>query len=547
MNRSNSNIHLPRKLYTADQVRMLDQLMIEHVPISALKLMRRAAQVVLSVVLQRWPRLRRLIVFVGTGNNGGDGYYIALLAAAQRIKVQVLECGDTHRLRGDAASARDEALASGVSCKQCDILLHLASEEFSQETVLVDALLGTGHKGALRSGYEPVIDWMNSAKLPIVSVDLPSGLNCDTGEVLETAVRAMMTVCVVGLKQGLFTAQGPEHAGEIVFHDLGLPEALKKDSHVSNPSSSRIDINILPEFLSQRTLGMHKGQCGNVLVVGGDVGLGGAAMLAAEGALRVGAGTVSLVTRSQHVGPALTRRPEIMVSGIDEASGRGSEQLLELLQRASVVVIGPGLGNSNWSHMVLRQVLQFAGAHLPVVVDADALNLIALDAHGDPESDAATNTSEFVASPLWIMTPHPGEASRLLAKPIAEIQADRFAAVTQLQRRWGASILLKGVGSVLCYPSGSLIAKEGDIKIDVCTEGNPGMASGGMGDILSGVIAGLVAQGLSNVDALRCGVCVHGEAADLAAIAGGERGLLASDLLPYIRRLANDRRNRPEK
>ena len=292
MNRSNSNTHLPRKLYTAEQVRMLDQLMVEHVPITELKLMRRAAQVVLSVVLQRWPQLRRLIVFVGTGNNGGDGYYIALLAAAQGIKVQVLECGDTLRLRPDAASARDEALASGVSCKKCDILLHLASAEFPPETVLVDSLLGTGHKGELRAGYEPVIDWMNRAGLPIVSVDLPSGLNCNTGAVQQSAVFATMTVCLVGLKQGLFTAQGPEHAGEIVFHDLGLPEALKKDVHVSQPASSRIDINIVADLLTPRSLGLHKGQCGNVLVVGGEVGFGGAALLAAEGALRVGAGRV---------------------------------------------------------------------------------------------------------------------------------------------------------------------------------------------------------------------------------------------------------------
>jgi len=527
---------------------MLDQLMIEHVPITALKLMRRAAQVVLSVVLQRWPQLRRIIVFVGTGNNGGDGYYIALLAATQGIKVQVLECGDVQRLRADAASARDEALAAGVSCKQCDILLHLASAEFPQETILIDALLGTGHKGLLRPGYEPVIDWINRSELPTVSVDLPSGLNCDTGEVKESAVCATMTVCLVGLKQGLFTAQGPEHSGEIVFHDLGMPEALKKDSLVSHPASSRIDINILAELLSPRTLGMHKGQCGNVLVVGGDVGFGGAALLAAEGALRVGAGTVSLVTRTAHVGSVLSRRPEIMVRGIDEASGQGSEQLLELLQRASVVVIGPGLGSSNWSHSLLRQVLQFAQGQLPVVLDADALNLLALDAYPEPGSGDTTKSPEFIASEQWIMTPHPGEASRLLDASVSEVQSDRFNAVTQLQQRWGANVLLKGAGTLLCYPNESLVAKPGDVRIDVCTEGNPGMASGGMGDVLSGVIAGLVAQGLSNVDALRCGVCVHGEAADLAAAAGGERGLLASDLLPYIRRLANDRRsNRPEK
>ena len=227
MNRTNSNTHLPHKLYTAEQVRALDALLIEHIPISALKLMRRAASVVLSVISQRWPDLRRLVVFVGTGNNGGDGYYIAALAAAEGIKVQVLECGDLERISGDAASAREEALASGVSCKQCDILLDLASAHFGPGTVLVDALLGTGRSGALRGSFEPTIDWMNGSGLPIVSVDVPSGLNCDTGHVAEVAVCAAMTVCLVALKQGLFTGSGPEQAGEIVFHDLGMPEALK--------------------------------------------------------------------------------------------------------------------------------------------------------------------------------------------------------------------------------------------------------------------------------------------------------------------------------
>lgn len=542
MNRSNSNTHLPRKLYTAAQVRTLDQSMIEQVPIAALSLMRRAAQVIMGVILQRWPHLRRLIVFVGTGNNGGDGYYVAALAAAKGIKVQVLECGDINRLRGDAASARDEALAGGVSCKACDTLLHLAMAELSLETVLVDALLGTGHKGALREGFESAIEWMNAAQLPIVSADLPSGLNCDTGHVEEVAVHATMTVCLVGLKQGLFTADGPEHAGEIVFHDLGMPATLKNAAHVSAPSSTRIDINIVSKYLRPRSRGTHKGDCGNVLVVGGDVGYGGAALLAAEAALRMGAGTVRLVTRSQHVAAALARCPEIMVRALDESSGSASEQLLALLQRASVVVIGPGLGNSSWSRSLLRQVLAFAGTRLPLVLDADALNLLAMSAHSQLDADGLDGLREFVGSPLWVMTPHPGEAARLLDKSVAQIQRNRFAAVRELQQRWGGAALLKGLGSLLCYPSDPLALHDSELQIDVCTEGNPGMATGGMGDVLSGVLGGLIAQGLSTTDALRCAVCVHGEAADLAAAAGGERGMLASDLMPYIRRLANERR-----
>lgn len=540
MNRSNSNTHLPRKLYTAEQVRALDALLVEHIPISALKLMRRAATVVLSVISQRWPQLRRLVVFVGTGNNGGDGYYIAVLAAAEGIKVQVLECGDLNRLRGDAASAREEALANGVSCKQCDILLDLASNQFGSETVLVDALLGIGHSGPLRGAYEPTIDWINGSGLSIVSVDVPSGLNCDTGHVAEVAVCATMTVCLVALKQGLFTANGPEQAGEVVFHDLGMPEEIKVSAAATNTASTRIDINCVSSMLKPRRLDTHKGDCGNVLVLGGDVGYGGAALMAAEAAARIGAGTVSLVTRSPHVTASLARRPEIMVRSIEEPDAFGSEQLLALMQKASVIVIGPGLGNSNWSYSLLRQALEFAGSHLPVVLDADALNLLAETSALHEGSLNNEGKTMRMHSPMWVLTPHPGEAARLLRNTVQEVQENRFDAARALQDKFGGAVLLKGVGSLICCP-GEIVNFEPEAAcVQVCTEGNPGMASGGMGDVLSGMLGGLIAQGLTVSDALRCGVCIHGEAADLAVVSEGERGLMATDLFHHIRRLANN-------
>lgn len=538
MSRPHSHTHLPRQLYTARQVRALDQLMIEQVPISSLKLMRRAASVVLSVVCQRWPQLRRLVVFAGTGNNGGDGYYLAALAAADGIKVQVLECGDHERLSADALSARVEAIAAGVSCRPYDMLLDLASAQFSQDTVLIDAILGTGFKGPLRESHESVIEWINGSDLPVVSVDLPSGLNCDTGSVGEIAVKATMTVCLVGLKQGLFTGKAPDYAGEIVFHDLGMPESVRASPQARSPSSTRIDIHAVTDCLIPRSASTHKGQCGNVLVVGGDLGFGGAAIMAAEAAARAGAGTVTLLTRSQHTTAALMRRPEVMVRGVDEPDGFGSEQILALLQRASVVVLGPGLGNSNWSHSMLRQVLQFAGTHLPVVLDADALNLLAEYASLEAESDGGDAVLPL-RSPLWVLTPHPGEAARLLQVTVSAVESDRFAAVTSLQSRWGGSVVLKGAGSLLCTETARADRVETEVGIDVCTEGNPGMASGGMGDVLAGLIGGLIAQGLSPALALRCGVCIHGEAADLAVEEAGERGLLATDLMLPIRRLVN--------
>ena len=406
--------------------------------------------------------------------------------------------------------------------------------------MLVDALLGTGRSGALRGSFEPTIDWMNGSGLPIVSVDVPSGLNCDTGHVAEVAVCAAMTVCLVALKQGLFTGSGPEQAGEIVFHDLGMPEALKSGSVAKAASSTRIDINSVSSMLKPRRLDAHKGDCGNVLVLGGDVGYGGAALMAAEAAARIGAGTVSLVTRTPHVTASLARRPEIMVRAIEEPDAFGSEQLLALMQKASVIVIGPGLGNSNWSYSILRQALEFAGSHLPVVLDADALNLLAETASINERSLGSEGKSMRMHSPLWILTPHPGEAARLLGNTAAQVQEDRFAAAYSLQAKFGGAVLLKGAGSLLCCPGEIVNFETEPSSVEVCTEGNPGMASGGMGDVLSGMLGGLIAQGLSVSDALRCGVCIHGEAADLAVVSEGERGLLATDLFHHIRRLANN-------
>lgn len=531
MSRHNSQSHLPRQLYTAQQVRALDQLIIEQLPITSLKLMRRASSVVFSVICQRWPQLRRLVIFTGAGNNGGDGYYIAALAATEGIKVQVLECAEPERLSDDAASARMEALAAGVPCRPCDVLLELLSAQLPQDTVLVDAILGTGFRGPLRASHEPVIEWMNGAGLPVVAVDIPSGVNCDTGHVGSIAVQASMTVCLVGLKQGLFTGKAPNHTGEIVFHDLGMPESVKRSAQARTPASTRLDVNAVSGCLSPRPATVHKGLCGNVLVVGGDLGYGGAALMAAEAAARAGAGTVALLTRSQHVAAALTRRPEIMVRGVDEPDGHGSEQILALMQKAQAIVLGPGLGNSNWSHSLLRQVLEFAGSHVPVVLDADALNLLAEYAALGDELDFAMPAG----SSQWVLTPHPGEAARLLGSAVAIVEADRFAAALALQSRWGGAVVLKGAGSVLCTQE----AGADSASLEVCTEGNPGMASGGMGDVLAGLIGGLIAQGLSPALALRCGVCIHGEAADNAVEESGERGLLATDLMLPIQRQVN--------
>lgn len=559
MNRFISSTRLPRALYSADEVRAIDRYAIEQAGIPGAELMQRAASVVLNVILQRWPEVRCLLVVCGTGNNGGDGYLVAALAAMQGLNVRVLEPGAVERLSGAALSARQRVLAQSIACEPLPTGVaggaagvgagvaaggDAALRAVHADTVVVDALLGIGMRGALRPEYRDAINWINGSGLPVVAVDIPSGLNSDTGVAAEVVVRAAVTVCFIGLKQGLLTADGPDCSGEIVFHDLALPDLVLQSAPVRTMSASRIDVHSVAKLLPPRRPATHKGDCGHVLVVGGDVGYGGAALMAAEAAARSGAGTVSLLTRAAHVTAMLSRRPEVMVRAIEAPDGDDAELVVRMIARASVVVIGPGLGRSAWSSAMLRLVLQEAGQRIPLVVDADALNLLAEKRAQLTELTSGGDLSRAPAGASglrrqnWVLTPHPGEAARLLGLSNEQVKADRFAAVRRLQELWGGACLLKGAGSLLCFAESGV---EGALsRIEVCTEGNPGMATGGMGDVLSGMIGAFLAQGLSLADSLRCAVCIHGESADLAAAAAGERGLLPTDLLQHIRQLVNN-------
>lgn len=272
-------------------------------------------------------------------------------------------------------------------------------------------------------------------------------------------------------------------------------------------------------LLQPRAADSHKGDFGHVLVVGGDRGMGGAVAMAGEAAARSGAGLTSVATRPEHVPALVARRPELMARGIDSG-----EELVGLLERATVVVLGPGLGQGDWSRNLLTSALTRAAAcDLPVVLDADALNWLAKDPSLLPQA----------LEGKCLLTPHPGEAARLLGIERDAVNADRPAAAQALQRKFGGAAVLKGSGTLVCYARGERI------HVEACGHGNPGMASGGMGDVLSGVLGALLAQGYSLADSARLGVCIHSKAADLAAEAGGQRGLLATDLLPSIRRLLN--------
>lgn len=457
-----------------------------------LQLMRSAGQAAFDVLQQRWPDVHGLSVFCGAGNNAGDGYVVARLGLQAGYSVEVYSVAAVEHLTGDALISYQDFIDAGGK-------IATFNAGIKEDTIIVDALLGTGLNRQVSASYAVLIEFINRIKCPVLAIDVPSGLHADTGNVLGCAVKADVTVSFIGLKCGLFTGEAAEYCGDIICSSLQVPESVFLRLIEAASLFSKT-------VLAARPRNAHKGDFGHVLLVGGNLGFSGAIRLAGEAALRSGAGLVSIASRVEHAGFLNMGRPELMCHGVENQT-----QLQALLHKASVVVIGPGLGQDTWAQTLLTAVLASDKA---CVVDADALNLLA---------------KQQVFRENWILTPHPGEAARLLGLSTREIAVDRFAAVKSLQMRYGGVALLKGAGSLIADRQ----------SIFVSTTGNPGMASGGMGDVLAGMIGGLVAQGLSLIQATKLAVYVHGEAADCAAAENGERGMLASDLLTKIRELLN--------
>ena len=487
-------------LYSAAQTRALDAAAMARGGLRGMTLMARAAEAAFARLARRWPAPGAIAVVCGGGNNGGDGYLVAALAHKRGLPVTVFTVGDPARLSGDAAAARQHALDEGVTV----VPWAAGCLPAAPGAVIVDALLGTGLGGAVRPDAAAVIDAINASGHPVLAVDIPSGLCADTGRVLGTAVRATATVTFIGRKRGLYTADGPACCGDLDFDDLAVPA----ESYSAVPPAEAWELLSLVaerEALAPRPPQAHKGHFGNVLVIGGDHGMGGAALLAAEAALRAGAGLVRVATRGEHVPAFLARLPEAMVRAVPDV-----HELEPLLAASDLLVLGPGLGRGPWSEQLFARA---RAAALPAVIDADGLALLA--AGGEPWPAPA------------ILTPHPGEAGRLLGSDSRAVQADRFASARALAGRYAATVVLKGNGSLVVAQDGSA---------GLCAAGNPGMATGGMGDVLAGLTGGLLAQGLSPAGAARLAVTAHAAAADLAA-ADGQRGLLPSDLFAPLRRL----------
>jgi NAD(P)H-hydrate epimerase len=484
---------LPEFLYTARAVREMDRIAIESHRVPALELMHRAGAAAWRCLRRRWPGTRRIAVFCGAGNNGGDGYVLAGLARRAGVDVELYGAA----LPGtDAArEAHKQFLGAGGTVGAIPARLPAAG-------VVVDALLGTGLDKPVTGAYADAIRVINESGAPVVALDVPSGLNADTGAVMGDAVRATVTISFLGLKAGLLTGRGRVFAGDLDFFDLDLPTDWFRDVA---PVATRITPDRVRAFLPERAEDAHKGGAGSVLVVGGNHGMFGAARLAGEAACRTGAGFVRVATRGAYAASLAAVCPELLAAAVEDETALNAH-----LAPADVVAVGPGLGQDDWSRMLWRTLCD---AHVPLVVDADALNLLAQK----PERRED-----------WILTPHPGEAARLLDVTAAAVQGDRFDAARALRERYGGVVVLKGSGTIVA----------GARETYLCDRGNPGMAVAGTGDVLTGTIAALWAQGMMPMDAAVAGVFLHASAGDRSARAG-LYGLMASDLLPHLRELRN--------
>ena len=487
-----------RTLYDIDALRLLEARGIALCDGDAFALMARAGEAAWRCVLAHWPQAKRVVVVCGPGNNGGDGYVLACHAQMSGCDVQVLRLTEHAAATSLTKRACNEYIASdGCIVESLDAL--------SDAELIVDALFGIGLSRAPDAATSALIDAINTHSAPVFALDVPSGVDARNGHVPGVAINASRTLQFIATHRGLSTGDALEHVGELELATLDLPATLF-DGVEANAHACTVDA--LKAMLPLRARNSHKGRNGHVLCIGGDDGGGGAILLAAEAALRCGAGLVSVATRGEHVAALLSHRPEVMAHAVASA-----EELPALFIRADVVAIGPGLGKSEWGRDLFDAVM---ACGKPRVLDADALNLLAQDQRMLQSTD--------------VLTPHPGEAARLLGCETADIQRDRFAAAQALCERYGAQIVLKGAGTIVASP---------DARPVVIDAGNPGMAVGGMGDLLTGCIAAMLAQGLSPCDAAIAGALLHSAAGDVAAREDGERGLLPSDLLPWLRRLAN--------
>jgi len=495
-------------LYSAAQCREIDRLAMQQLQLEGLQLMQRAADSALSMLAQYWPEAQHLSVYCGPGNNGGDGYLLAVKAHQLGYKVQlwVVLPPASELAKATYSIAREQGLVilSGAD--------HAAGEGDARTDVVVDAIFGHGLTRPVEGGVAERIECLNQSGKPILALDIPSGINSDTGAVMGVAIDATASCSFIVPKLGMFTAAGVDHSGVIEQISLGVPSSVYA---AMAPACEVITASVLRNLLPVPPASSHKGNFGHVAIVGGQTGMVGAAILAALGAARSGSGRVTVLSSIDHIHLIQNANPVLMSWGI-EVDAR-----VDLPDSVTAVALGPGLGSrsagdadqhqSNWSESVFEACLrQTESKRLPLLLDADALTLLA----ASPRKNSH-----------WVLTPHPKEAATLLDTSVAEIQANRPAACSRIAQQYGGICVLKGKGSLI---------SDGGQRQAICIDGNWGMATAGSGDVLSGIITAFLAMGMDAYDAARLGVGVHARAGDAAANGLARRSMLATDIIASL-------------
>ena len=511
------------KVVTAAEMRQIDQDTIEGVGIPGIVLMETAGSAIVRAIEQHYPTCRRIGIFAGKGNNGGDGIVIARQLVHAGHDVNLFLVSPQESFTGEACTNLQIAKNLGLWIKEILTGAELKSDaNIANCELLVDAIFGTGLRGVVRDPIASVINTINSLRTPILSVDLPSGLDANTGHPLGTCVQADRTVTIGLPKRGVLVHPGAEFAGNLEVVDIGFPEQVIDAQGIKVNWTTTTQAS---QWVPPRPSASHKGTYGRVLVVAGSPGMTGAAALASEAALRAGAGLVTLAT-PKHLNPILEGLlPEVMTLALPETdagslSVSATSAILEFAEKTkSVLAIGPGLSQHPDTVLLVHQLVREnreQALNLRMVVDADGLNALSQV----PEVISLLDREA-------ILTPHPGEMSRLTSSSVPSLEADRIRTAQQFASEHNLTLIFKGAPTVTGLPNG-------DVWIN--STGNPGMATGGMGDVLTGIIAGLMAQGISSERAAVLGVYIHGLAGDMTAEVFGMHGLIASDVLKAVPR-----------
>ncbi|RZO22426.1 MAG: NAD(P)H-hydrate dehydratase [Candidatus Thioglobus sp.] len=484
--------NLTNALYSVAQIRAIEASARKFLK-SDKSLMELAGQEAYSCLRQCWPSVSRVVVLCGGGNNGGDGFVLARLAQNAGLSVCLVLAAKPST--SEAEEALNKALAAGV------VASSFSEAALVEADLIVDALLGIGFSGKVREPFRTIMLSVNKQVKPVFSLDVPSGLDADSGRISQVAITADVTMSFIGLKRGLFMSKARDVAGDIVFKPLIAGHLSVHDDFWATCLSDQWIENVRPT----RHNSFHKGDAGHVGVVGGFRGMPGAVALSGLAALRSGAGRVTVGCFPDNAESVAAMSPELMVKPL-----MTDDDVHQLLESVDVAVIGPGLGLTDWSKKIFHHSIQTT---VPKVVDADALTL--LEANRQVLTDA-------------VLTPHPGEAARMLGINVGCLEGDRPSALEALLAKFNSIAVLKGAGTLIGRANGEQL---------ICDRGNPGMATAGMGDVLSGMIGGLMSQGLPAFEAAGAGVWLHASAGDLIAKNAGAVGMLASDLIrqvPYL-------------